>query len=40
MNAATHKVEGHAKVPMLYMALELSNKRARVSDRRTLIVHL
>ena len=23
MNAATHKVEGNAKVPVLYMALEL-----------------
>jgi len=40
MNAATHKVKGNAKVPMLYMALELSNKRASLSVRRTLIVHL
>ena len=26
MNAATHKVEGNAKVPMLYMAPEFSNE--------------
>lgn len=26
MNAATHKVEGNAKVPVLYMALELREK--------------
>jgi hypothetical protein len=29
MNAATHKVEGNAKVPLLYMALELSNQTRR-----------
>ena len=37
MNAANHKVEGNAKVTMLYMALELSNKRASLGVRRTLI---
>lgn len=31
MNAATRKVEGNAKVPMLYMALELGNKRVCVA---------
>jgi hypothetical protein len=30
MNAAAHKVEGNAEVPMLYMALELSDKRRKV----------
>jgi hypothetical protein len=30
MNAATHTVEGSAKVPVLYMALELSNETWRI----------
>lgn len=40
MHAATNMVEGNAKVPVLYMALELSDKKATLSVRRTLIVHL
>ncbi|MEK7875220.1 MAG: hypothetical protein AAB325_03455 [Pseudomonadota bacterium] len=33
MNAATHKVEGNAKVPMLYMAPELSKDVAAAVKR-------
>ena len=32
MNAATHKVQGNAKVPMLYMALELSMNSPRQGE--------
>ena len=31
MNPATHGVEGNASVPVLYMALELSNKSWRLA---------
>ena len=31
MNAATHRVEGNANAPVLYMALELSNKSWRLT---------
>ena len=30
MNAAAHRVEGNAKVPVLYMALERSDKTWKV----------
>ena len=33
MNAATHKAEGNAKVPMLYMALELSTRVPRTESQ-------
>ena len=32
MNAATHKVKGSAKVPVLYMSLEMSNKTWRLHE--------
>jgi len=33
MNAATHKAQGNAKVPMLYMALELSTRVPRTETQ-------